>query len=161
MQQNDRTEGRKLFVEHVLRLEALGFHTSVSDPVTYAGDTFTVEVTRLPKKGLRIAAWNDAGDIRTLERNASRTTEEAADLVWDSLEIQRIQRLGQVIVNPSVCDGGHVPCAATASWAYKINSEDAWMYACGRHLTAALIQESEGQQAEFTVRLINAVTVVD
>jgi len=60
----------------------------------------------------------------------------------------------KVMVNPSKCDGGSLSCHADAVWAFKINPEDGWMYACGRHLTAGMTEESAGEQAEFTVRRI-------
>lgn len=59
----------------------------------------------------------------------------------------------QVMVEP-VCDGGYAPCTIRAVWAFKINPEDGWMYACGRHLTASMTEETAGEQAEFIVRRI-------
>lgn len=58
------------------------------------------------------------------------------------------------LVVPTTCDGGTLPCTADAVWTFKINPEDGWMYACGRHLTISMTEESGGEQAEFTVRRI-------
>lgn len=62
--------------------------------------------------------------------------------------------MDQEIDYSAPCDGGKTSCKAIAVWAFKADPEDGWTYACGRHLTWSLTEESGGERAEFTVRRI-------
>jgi hypothetical protein len=59
-----------------------------------------------------------------------------------------------VVVSPTQCDGGKLPCDAQAVYAYRVRGERVWEYACGRHLTWGLTKASGGEQAAYDVRRI-------
>jgi hypothetical protein len=155
----DRTEGRQEFIKRVLALEAHELSMTRTDAFDYQGDTYSITVTGKPQGERCIIAKTSDQDMCTLLVQPSESLEDVAFRMWDGLESARRWRILQIIDPHATCEGGKVSCRAIALWAFRIHEEDAWAYACGRHLTVAMTQESEGLQAEFTVCLIKDVWV--
>lgn len=153
----DRSMGREEFVTRVLAAaerERHGRTLTAADWFVYAGTTYRLEVTVMSGHEKRITGWDDDGGHHTCTVQSSEAVERGALFVWDVLEAQRIKRLAREINRRAACDGGSVSCKAPALWAFKCNSQDGWMYACGRHLTWSMTEELGGEQGELTVRRI-------
>jgi hypothetical protein len=151
----DRSAGREEFVTRVLaaseraRTEAGG-----CDWYLYQGATYKIEVSKLSGEKVQIVGWNADGDSAVCMTYEDASMEHAARFVWEALEVQRTARLARELNPRARCDGGNVSCKAPALWAFKVNPEDGWMYACGRHLTWSITEELGGEQGELTVRRI-------
>lgn len=78
----------------------------------------------------------------------------AAQDMWRALAVHSSMVRGVQVQPDATCEGGWATCKADAVWAFRNDIQDVWSYACGRHLTAALTYDSDGEQAEFTVRRI-------
>lgn len=150
----DRTAERQTFVTAIENLAKTGLSLLLSDVVTCGDDVFHVQVDGNGKSVCTVSAFNESGDNSSAMVLPSGTVTDGAVGVWQHLEMQRLHRIARIIDPTSTCDGGLTPCIARAVWAFKINPEDGWMYACGRHLTASMTEETAGEQAEFTVRRI-------
>ena len=153
----DRSAGREEFVTRVLAAaerERHGRTLTSADWFVYAGTTYRLEVSETLDQQKRIKAWDDNGGYYAHIGSSPDAVEGGARAAWDVLEAQRTKRLARGINPLAVCDGGKISCGANAVWAFKANSQDGWMYACGRHLTWSMTEELGGEQGVLTVRRI-------
>lgn len=151
----DRTAERQTFVTAIENMVKTGLSSTLIDTVICGDDLLHLQVNGAGRTTCQISAFDHVNDHATTTTVVLPSTlEEGVIRLWDDLESQRRARLARVINPNASCDGGYAPCKVRAVWAFKINPEDGWMYACGRHLTASLTEESAGEQAEFIVRRI-------
>ncbi len=121
----------------------------------YEDVTYRVEAMESPEGFVLSATGSDGGfayrtGVPTTESDLTLTAQE----MWRALAVHTSMVRGVQVQADATCEGGWATCKADAVWVFRNDVQDVWSYACGRHLTAALTYDSDGEQAEFTVRRI-------
>lgn len=154
----EKIDPRELFTTHTIAAATrprAGLTLTGVGWFEHEGVTYRIEATTTPEGYVLSATGSDGGYAYRTEVG---TTEQAlffaARAMWDALAVHTSMKQAREIKRDATCEGGNISCKADAVWAFRVDHTDAWQYACGRHLTAALIYDCNGEQAEFLVRRI-------